>query len=300
MELLFMEREQLSRANTPSNPNQTKHSCCRGEDETFCFAFPKAAGESFSPSPFHIPPILKFDIFFISDFSVVDLLPAEWNYLAGEMTRVSYDFGGKKHNEAVLAASTDVLFSSRGFRSLNLGSKNKDLEVKVDPKILTMKEAVARETSLLLEQQKRLSVRDLTNKFEKGVAAAAKLSSEAKLREAASLGKHVLLKNLRDSLESLKGRVAGRNKDEVEEAINLVETLVAQLNQREGDLIQEKNEVTKLVNLLKQASENAKEFVDEERAFARAEIEKAREAVQRVEEAIQEHERISSTLRSRS
>ncbi|CAM8889931.1 unnamed protein product [Rhodiola kirilowii] len=180
------------------------------------------------------------------------------------MTRVSYDFGRKKHNEAVLAASTDVLFSSRGFRSLNLGSKNKDLEVKVDPKILTMKEAVARETSLLLEQQKRLSVRDLTNKFEKGVAAAAKLSSEAKLREAASLGKHVLLKNLRDSLESLKGRVAGRNKDEVEEAINLVETLVAQLNQREGDLIQEKNEVTKLVNLLKQASENAKEFVDEE------------------------------------
>ncbi|KAL9664208.1 hypothetical protein QQ045_019606 [Rhodiola kirilowii] len=81
-------------------------------------------------------------------------------------------------------------------------------------------EVVARETSLLLEQQKRLSVRDLTNKFEKGVAAAAKLSSEAKLREAASLRKYVLLKNLRDSLESLKARVAGRNKDEVEEALN--------------------------------------------------------------------------------
>ncbi|KAL9675104.1 hypothetical protein QQ045_003305 [Rhodiola kirilowii] len=39
---------------------------------------------------------------------------------------------------------------------------------------------------------------------------------KAKLREAASLGKHVLLKNLIDSLESLKAQVAGRNKDEGE------------------------------------------------------------------------------------
>ena len=34
--------------------------------------------------------------------------------------------------------------------------------------------------------------------------------------------KHVLLKKLRDALESLKGRVAGRNKDDVEEAIAMV------------------------------------------------------------------------------
>lgn len=34
--------------------------------------------------------------------------------------------------------------------------------------------------------------------------------------------KHVLLKKLRDSLESLKGRVAGRNKDDVEDAIAMV------------------------------------------------------------------------------
>lgn len=97
---------------------------------------------------------------------------------AEEMTRVGYDFNAKKQNQAVLAASTDVLFSSRGFRSLNVGSKNKDLEVKVDQKIMTMKEAVARETAVFMEQQKRLSVRDLTIKFERGVAAAAKLSSE--------------------------------------------------------------------------------------------------------------------------
>lgn len=45
---------------------------------------------------------------------------------------------------------------------------------------------------------------------------------QARLREAASLEKHVLLKKLRDALESLKGRVAGRNKDDVEEAIAMV------------------------------------------------------------------------------
>ena len=48
---------------------------------------------------------------------------------------------------------------------------------------------------------------------------------QAKLREAASLEKHVLLKKLRDALESLKGRVAGRNKDDVEEAIAMVSVL---------------------------------------------------------------------------
>jgi len=72
-----------------------------------------------------------------------------------------------------------------------------------------------------------------------------------------------------------------------------VEALAVQLTQREGELIQEKAEVKKLANFLKQASEDAKRLVDEERAFARAEIENARAAVQRVEEALQEHERTS-------
>lgn len=45
---------------------------------------------------------------------------------------------------------------------------------------------------------------------------------QARLKEAASLEKHVLLKKLRDALEALKGRVAGKNKDDVEEAIAMV------------------------------------------------------------------------------
>ncbi|XP_057758157.1 stomatal closure-related actin-binding protein 1-like [Arachis stenosperma] len=209
------------------------------------------------------------------------------------MTRVTRDFGDTMYKDAVPAVSADVIFASLRFPNYKLGANNQIMETKDDPKVLSMKEVVARETALLLEQQKRLSVRDLANKFEKGLAAAAKLSEEARLREAASLEKHVLLKKLRDALESLKGRVAGRNREDVEEAISMVEALAVQLTQREGELIQEKAEVKKLTNFLKQASEDAKKLVDEERAFARSEIDNARAAVQRVEEALQDHERMS-------
>ncbi|KAJ8766793.1 hypothetical protein K2173_008347 [Erythroxylum novogranatense] len=209
------------------------------------------------------------------------------------MTRVTRDFGDTMQKDAVPAVSADVAFSSSRFPNYRIGANNQIMDAKDDPKVLSMKEAVARETAQLLEQQKRLSVRDLASKFEKGLAAAAKLSEEARLREAASLEKHVLLKKLRDALESLRGRVAGRNKDDVEEAIVMVEALAVQLTEREGELIQEKAEVKKLASFLRQASEDAKKLVDEERAFARAEIESARAAVQRVEEALQEHERMS-------
>ncbi|KAF5937566.1 hypothetical protein HYC85_025072 [Camellia sinensis] len=179
------------------------------------------------------------------------------------MTRVGRDFGDSMKKEVVHPVSADVIFASSRFPNYKIGFNHQIVEVKEDAKVLTMKEVVARETA---------------HKFEKGLAAAAKLSDEARLREAASLEKHVLLKKLRDALEALKGRVAGKNKDDVEEAIAMVEALAVQLTEREGELIQEKAEVKKLANFLKQASEDAKKLVDEERAFARAEIENARAA----------------------
>ncbi|XP_011090182.1 stomatal closure-related actin-binding protein 1 isoform X1 [Sesamum indicum] len=209
------------------------------------------------------------------------------------MTRLGRGFSYTMQNDAVSPVSADVVFASTRFPKYKIGANNQIVEVKEDQKMLSHKEMVARETALLLEQQQRLSVRDLASKFEKGSAAAAKLSDEARLKEAASLEKHVLLKKLRDALEALRGRVGGKNKDDVEEAIAMIEALAVQLTQREGELIQEKAEVKKLATFLKQASEDAKKLVDEERAFARAEIENARAAVQRVEEALQEHERIS-------
>lgn len=45
---------------------------------------------------------------------------------------------------------------------------------------------------------------------------------QAKWREVASLDRHVLLKKLKDVLDSLRGRVAGRNKDDADEAISMV------------------------------------------------------------------------------
>ena len=94
------------------------------------------------------------------------------------MTRVSRDFGDTMHKEAVPVVSADVIFASNRFPNYKIGANNQIIEAKDDPKVLSMKEAVARETALLLDQQKRLSVRDLASKFEKGLAAAAKLSEE--------------------------------------------------------------------------------------------------------------------------
>ncbi|KAL3648427.1 Stomatal closure-related actin-binding protein 1 [Castilleja foliolosa] len=136
------------------------------------------------------------------------------------MTRLSHsDFSYTMQKDAVSAVSADVFFATSRFPNYKIGDNNQIVEVKEDYKTSSMKDMVARETALLLEQQKRLSVRDLASKFEKGFAVGSKLSNEARLKEAASLDKHVLLKKLRDALEALRGRVAGKNKDDVEEAI---------------------------------------------------------------------------------
>ncbi|GJU28998.1 stomatal closure-related actin-binding protein 1-like protein [Tanacetum coccineum] len=207
------------------------------------------------------------------------------------MTRVGRDFSYTMQSLAVPPVSADVMFASTRFPNYRIGAN--DENENENGKSVSMKEVIAKETAQLLEQQKRLSVRDLASKFEKGLAAAAKLSDEAKLRDVVCLEKHVLLKKLRDALESLRGRVVGKNKDDVEEAISMVEALAVQLTQREGELIQEKAEVKKLASFLQQASEDAKKLVDKERSFARTEIENARAAVQRVEEALQEQEKLS-------
>jgi len=91
-----------------------------------------------------------------------------------KMTRVTRSFGDTMmmHKDVV---SADVIFASLRFPTYKIGSNNQIMD---DPKVLSMKEVVARETAQLLEQQKRLSVRDLASKFEKGLAAAAKLSEE--------------------------------------------------------------------------------------------------------------------------
>ena len=96
------------------------------------------------------------------------------------MTRISRTYNDTMQREGVSAVSADVIFASSRFPNYKIGANNQIVEAVDDPKVLSMRQVVACEAAQLLEQQKRLSVRDLTNKFEKGLAAAAKLSEEVR------------------------------------------------------------------------------------------------------------------------
>ncbi|XP_038988214.1 stomatal closure-related actin-binding protein 1-like isoform X1 [Phoenix dactylifera] len=232
--------------------------------------------------------LILFLPFFLSFFLPFSLMMAKKVLGAGEMM---LDFREKMQNEAVRFVTYNVNFASSKFSNYKIRANNILVEPNKAPEAPSLKEIVAKETAELLERRQRLSVRDLAKKFEKGLNTATKLSNEAKWREVTNGG--VLLKKLMVVLESLKGRMVGQNKDEVEEAISMVEILVDQLAESEGELLQEKSEVKKLAILLKKASEDAKKLVEEERACAHAKIESARAAVQRVLQAFHEHEKLS-------
>ncbi|XP_061372382.1 stomatal closure-related actin-binding protein 2-like [Gastrolobium bilobum] len=210
------------------------------------------------------------------------------------MTKISPEVEIKMPMEAVPPVSADVSFISNSFPKYKLGADSQILEGPIeDNQGPSLKDVIEQEASHLSEQHKRISVRDLASKFDKNLAAAAKLSNEAKLREVASLEGHVLLKKLRDALESLRGHFAGRDKEDVEKAISMVEALAVKLTQNEGELIQEKFEVKQLASFLKQASEDAKKLVNQEKSFACAEIQSARAVVLRIGEALEEQEKAS-------
>eukprot|EP00249_Psilotum_nudum_P019540 c27305_g1_i1 orf=464-1924(-) len=203
------------------------------------------------------------------------------------------------HRASAQGVAADVTFVCNRFPNYKLGLNNDCTNDEEDPPSPSRRELVSKEVTELLEQHNRLSVRDLANKFERGQAAAqaaaARLSHDARFREAALLDRQALLTKLRDVLEGLGGRVAGRNKDDAEEALTVVEVLAVQLAKEEGDLAQEKTEVQKLAALFKQASDDAKRMVEEARAVAHTEIETARAAAQRIEVALEEHERLCGT-----
>jgi hypothetical protein len=72
--------------------------------------------------------------------------------------------------------------------------------------------------------QRRLSVREMASQFERGqaaahAAAASALAHDQKLKEVAQLDKRGLLNKLRSLLSELAGRVAGRNKDDISDAL---------------------------------------------------------------------------------
>ncbi|OAY74711.1 Stomatal closure-related actin-binding protein 1 [Ananas comosus] len=209
------------------------------------------------------------------------------------MTRVARDYGDKLHNEAFRSVPLHTNFLMNRFPNYKIGTKNIAIEPNGDPEVPPLKEIVAKETADLLDRRQRLSVRELAKKFEKGLYTATLLSNEVKWGQVALLERDVLVDKLRNVLDSLRGRVVSKNRDELESSISMAEKLAVQLPQREGELLQQKAEVKKLATSLKLASEDAKRIVDEERVNARIEIESTRAAVQRVQQALHEHEELS-------
>lgn len=201
---------------------------------------------------------------------------------------------------SVHGVAADVNFLSNRFPNYRTALHGDTMDDDEDPPSPLSQELLAKEAAELLEQQKRFSVRDLASKFENGQAeaqaAVAKLAEDVRSKDATSLDGHALLERLCDVLEALRGRVAGRNKDDAEEALAMVEALSAQLAQREEELDQEKIEVRKLAAFFIQASDDAKRMVEEARAVAHAEIESARAVARRLEEGLEEKERLHGML----
>ncbi|WVZ57051.1 hypothetical protein U9M48_007492 [Paspalum notatum var. saurae] len=212
------------------------------------------------------------------------------------MTKAATLYGSRAQSEALRPGPlrpANIIRSK--FPTYKNGSNGIVIKLADGPEMPPLKEIVAKETADLLDRRQRLSVRELAMKFEKGLNTATLLSNEVKWRQVALLERDILLKNLKSVLESLRGRVTGKTKDEIEESISMVEVLAVQLSKREAELLQQKEEVTKLAKSLKQASEDAKRIVEEERANAHTEIQSAKNAVQRVQQAVQEHEKMSQS-----
>lgn len=95
------------------------------------------------------------------------------------MTKISPEIDDKMQAEVILPVSADASFFSDSFPQYKLGPDNQILEEpKEDNNGPSLKDVVEKETMQLSDQHKRLSVRDLASKFDKNLAAAAKLSEE--------------------------------------------------------------------------------------------------------------------------
>jgi hypothetical protein len=94
------------------------------------------------------------------------------------MTRVIHDSGEGMQKEALAMVSSDVNFPKGHFPDYKIGPNNQIIDPEEIHEAVPLKEIVAKETAQLLEQRRRLSVRDLKEKFEKGLSGASKLSEE--------------------------------------------------------------------------------------------------------------------------
>lgn len=95
------------------------------------------------------------------------------------MTKISPEVEIRMPMEAFPPVSADVSFISNSFPKYKLDADNQVLEEPVeDNQGPSLKDVIEQEASNLSDQHKRISVRDLASKFDKNLAAAAKLSNE--------------------------------------------------------------------------------------------------------------------------
>ena len=95
------------------------------------------------------------------------------------MTKVCPEIEDMTLPEPVTTVSADVSFASNHFPTYKLGPDNQIVEEpKEDEKGPSVQDTVEKESELLSDQHKRLSVRDLASKFDKNLAAAVTLADE--------------------------------------------------------------------------------------------------------------------------
>jgi hypothetical protein len=94
------------------------------------------------------------------------------------MTRVIHGSREGVHKEALDLVSSDVNFPKDHFLDYRIGPNNQIIDPEEIQEAVPLEEIVAKETAQLLEQRRRLSVRYLKEKFEKGLSGSSRLSEK--------------------------------------------------------------------------------------------------------------------------
>lgn len=135
-------------------------------------------------------------------------------------------------------------------------------------------------------------VRDLSSKFDKGgqgvtsraATAKEKLNGGSKVHQADSQ-----FSKLTGVLEALRGRVSGRSKTDVDEALTITKKLSGIHTEQEAELAEKRGEIRRVLRLAQQYSGDARHIVEEAHAEARREIGAMKEIAARIGDALEEH-----------
>ncbi|CAM6129344.1 unnamed protein product [Calypogeia fissa] len=130
------------------------------------------------------------------------------------------------------------------------------------------------------------SVKDLASKFDKvqGTTPRGAAAGKEKLHD-----RDVQFSKLTGVLKDMQGRVSGRSKTDVDEALNITKSLTALCTQQEAELAHERREIKRLFRLVQQYSGEARNIIEEAHAVAEREIGAVREIATHIGEAFQEH-----------